>query len=152
MIEASSSNQEAPAQAAPHFLHMGFEAHRSPVGAYLLGFLATGVALVGVLRLDHLPLSVCLFKFLTGCPCPTCGTTRAFGRLFARDLGGAFRMNPLAVVSAFGVGVWGFADLAGLPWRRALVLTPSPSAARIARWGALVAVLVNWGFLIASGR
>ncbi len=107
---------------------------------------------MGLLHLDRLPISVCALKFTTGCPCPTCGTTRAFGRLFARDWAGALAMNPLAICAAALIGLWGLADLALLPLGRALSVSLSPGSARLCRWLALTLILANWVYLIAVGR
>jgi drug/metabolite transporter (DMT)-like permease len=38
---------------------------------------------------------MCLFKLLTGMPCPGCGMTRAYLHLFKGDLAGAFYFHPL---------------------------------------------------------
>ena len=72
---------------------------RLPLGAVFGTIGALGAAAVGLLGLDRLPFSVCLFKALTGLPCPTCGSTRALGRLVHFDLAGALAMNPLATVA-----------------------------------------------------
>lgn len=126
-------------------------------GALPLGLIfgATGLAAataVRVLQLDHLGFSICVFKALTGCPCLTCGTTRAVGRLAMGDLGGALSMNPLAAAAGLAVVPWAFADLVLLPRGQALELTLSPRAGRVARWATVVALLANWAFLIAAGR
>jgi len=130
---------------------------RAAVGGLPLGlvFGAIGVAAavaVRVLHLDRLGFSFCVFKALTGCPCVTCGTTRALARLAAGDWLGALAMNPLAAVAAFTLVPWVLADLVLLPKGRALDLTLSPAAARLARWGTLVALVANWAYLIAAGR
>jgi hypothetical protein len=123
-----------------------------PWGTVFLGAGVLGVAAVGLLHLDHLPFSTCFFKLLTGLPCPTCGTTRALGRLFALDVAGAFAMNPLATLGAIALLAWGLTDLALLPARKALAIEVSDPVARVLRVAALVAVVLNWVFLIASGR
>ncbi len=87
-----------------------------------------GIA-VALLHLDRLPVVVCVFKGLTGLPCPTCGSTRALGRLFAFDLAGALAMNPLATLGAALVAVWALVDLVLLPRRRALSLEVDPRLA-----------------------
>lgn len=46
---------------------------------------------------------LCLFKRLTGVPCPTCGFTRGMFRLAAGDVAGAFAMNPLLFVFLLAV-------------------------------------------------
>ena len=38
---------------------------------------------------------MCLFKFITGLPCPGCGMTRAYLHLFTGDIKGAFYYHPL---------------------------------------------------------
>ncbi|PYQ41994.1 MAG: DUF2752 domain-containing protein, partial [Acidobacteria bacterium] len=68
----------------------------TPLGAI---FLACGVvmaAAVGLLHLDHLSVTLCAFKAVTGLPCMACGTTRALARLYHLDLPGAVTMNPLS--------------------------------------------------------
>jgi uncharacterized protein DUF2752 len=123
-----------------------------PLGAVLaaIGILA-GLA-VGWLHLDHLPFSICVFKALTGWPCPTCGATRALGLLFRGDVPGAFRMSPLATLGAAGLLLWGLADLALLPRGRAFALELSPRLGPPARAAAVLILLGNWAYLIATGR
>jgi hypothetical protein len=59
------------------------------------------VALVAValasLHLRHRPATLCLFRELTGLPCPFCGGTTAAVRLGHARLGGALQASPLAV-------------------------------------------------------
>jgi hypothetical protein len=126
-------------------------------GATPLGviFLACGVvvaAAVGLLHLDHLPVTFCAFKAVTGVPCMGCGTTRAFARLFHLDLPGAVSMNPLSAAIALGLIPWGMADLALLPRGRALELEVSPRLAPLVRVTAVSLVFANWAYLIVAGR
>ena len=123
-----------------------------PLGALAACATGAGIVAVGLLHLDRLPISVCALKFATGCPCPTCGTTRVLGRLFAGDVVGAMTMNPLAALAVFLVALWGLADLVLLPWGRALSVSLSAGSARLARWCAVALVLSNWIYLIAAGR
>jgi hypothetical protein len=109
-------------------------------------------AAVWLLHLDRIPLTFCLFKAFTGLPCPTCGSTRALGRLFALDLGGALRMNPFTTVVAVVVAGWALADLALLPRRRALGVDISPRLGFALRVVALVLFVANWVYLVAAGR
>jgi hypothetical protein len=127
-------------------------AGRTPLGAVYAAAAGVAVVAAGVLRLDHLPWSLCYFKALTGYPCPTCGTTRAFARLFWRDFPGALAMNPLATVGILLLALWGVADLALLSRGRALNLELSSSAGRLARFLAVAALLLNWAYLVAAGR
>jgi hypothetical protein len=117
------------------------------VGAGLLGM---GV-LVALFHLDHLPITFCTFKRLTGHPCMTCGSTRALGRLIVGDVPGALRVNPLSTVAMLGLVAFVPVDLALLARGRSLVLDTSP---RERRWlfvvGGLL-LLVNWAYLIATG-
>ena len=123
-----------------------------PLGAIFLAIGVLGAAAVAVLHLDRLPILVCLFRAATGIPCLTCGATRAAALLATGNLSGAFAMNPLATAGALALVPWGLADLVLLPRGRALAVELAPSAAWAARRLAVAAVLVNWGYLVATGR
>ena len=126
---------------------------RSLRSAAILAGIATLAAIaVGLLRLDSLPFTVCFFKFATGFPCATCGTTRALGRLFHGDLAGAFGMNPLAAAGAMALLPWAAADLLLMARGKALGVELGPAAARAARVAVVAAVIVNWAYLVAAGR
>ena len=68
--------------------------------------LVLGVAGGVLLLLDSTGIG-CMFRYLTGIPCPACGTTRSLLSLVAFDWGGYFRFNPMAlpVASAVLLGV-----------------------------------------------
>ena len=123
-----------------------------PLGAIIGGIGLLAAAAVWGLRLDRIPLTLCVFKGLTGLPCPTCGSTRALGRLFALDFAGALAMNPFTTLVAVLVAGWAVADLALLPRRRALDLQVPKRLGFGLRVGALVLFLANWVYLIAAGR
>lgn len=120
-----------------------------------LGFLwgAVSLALIALSPLasrvaPHLP--GCLFKFVTGVPCPGCGSTRATLALTSLDLGGALAWNPLFTVGAIGLVAGGFVALGlalagrGVPELRA---TPVPL-----RVGLALAVVGNWAWVVARGN
>lgn len=123
-----------------------------PLGAILAGIVALATAVVGLVRLDHLPFTACTFKALTGWACLSCGATRALGRLFALDLAGAMAMNPLVTLGALSLVPWALADLALLPRGRTLALELAPGVARAARVAFVAAVAVNWAYLLVAGR
>lgn len=49
---------------------------------------------------------LCLFRNLTGLPCPFCGTTRSIGSILQGDLGMALGFNPLGFLVIFGALVF----------------------------------------------
>jgi hypothetical protein len=105
-----------------------------------------------MLGLDRLPFSVCLFKALTGLPCPTCGSTRAVGRLVHLDVPGALAMNPLATIGMAVLAAWALCDLGLLARGRALDLELGRPLGRVVRVLAVSALLANWLYLLAAGR
>jgi hypothetical protein len=113
---------------------------------------AFAALLVGLLHLDRLPIALCYVKAFTGLPCPTCGSTRALGRLAELDAAGAFAMNPLTSLAALALVAWALGDLALLPRRRALGVEIAPRTATLLRVAVVVAVALNWAYLLAAGR
>jgi hypothetical protein len=132
---------------------VGIAARRDalPLGAIFLAIAVAALMAAAVLPLDRLPFAACTFKALTGWPCLTCGSTRAFARLAAGDLPGALAMNPLATAGALALVPWGMADLALLARGRALSIELGPSAWRALRFALPLAALLNWAYLVAAG-
>ena len=124
----------------------------APLGAIFGGIGVMAAVAVGLLRLDRVPLTFCVVKSLSGLPCPTCGSTRAFARLFELDLAGALAMNPFTMLVAVVIAVWAVADVLLLPWHRALRVSLSPSLGRALRVAAFVAFFANWVYLLVVGR
>jgi len=95
-------------------------------------------------------LPACVFKTLTGIPCPTCGMTRATLALVNLDFMAALRVNPLAtgLVMAFVVGglVAGLAALLGRPLKE-----PRWDLRPTERLGFVVVVVANWAYLVSRG-
>jgi hypothetical protein len=123
-----------------------------PLGLIFGAIGAIGALAVGLLQLDRLKLPLCYFKAFTGLPCPTCGSTRVAGRLFDLDAAAAFAMNPLATLAAFAIAAWALGDLALLPRRRALGLELAPRAGAVLRVALVLAIALNWAYLLAAGR
>ena len=66
----------------------------------------------------------CLFRWLTGVPCPGCGSLRALRCLARADVAGALAFNPLTTVAALlllaAAAEWAARSLArrgGVPWQ-----------------------------------
>ncbi|HEY9006732.1 MAG TPA: DUF2752 domain-containing protein [Ohtaekwangia sp.] len=53
-----------------------------------------------VLMHDHATVTVCMFKNITGVPCPSCGITRSVLSLLQGDLYHAVMINPLGILAA----------------------------------------------------
>jgi hypothetical protein len=122
------------------------------LGAVLAVIGVTAGVAVGLLHLDRLPFTVCVFKAVTGWPCLTCGSTRALALLFARDVVGAFAMNPLATLLAAALLPWGVADGVLMLRGRALGIELSPWLGHVVRAAAVSLLLGQWAYLVAAGR
>lgn len=100
---------------------------------------------------DHAP-TFCVFRAVTGVPCPTCGSTRATLALASGQLNLAFRYNPL--ISA----AWLILPVALLGARVLKARSRSISVAT-RRWAVRGAVLVlavaglaNWIYVLGNLR
>ncbi|MEP7169551.1 MAG: DUF2752 domain-containing protein [Bacteroidota bacterium] len=51
--------------------------------------------------ISHSEKNICLFKAITGFPCPSCGSTRAAVALLHGDFSGSLWWNPLGVIGLF---------------------------------------------------
>lgn len=80
-----------------------------------------GLALLRTWHPGEGTLSICLFRNVTGIPCPGCGMTRAFALLARGDWRAALAMHPLAPLLAAELGLawlaWGWAAAGRLPAR-----------------------------------
>jgi hypothetical protein len=66
----------------------------------VLGWLAMVAAAQWLAWTLGQPMELCLFRRLTGLPCPTCGLTRGVLALFGGHASVAFAYNPLALCVA----------------------------------------------------
>ena len=111
-------------------------------------------AAVSALALKPLWLAVtpflrpCVFRSLTGIPCPTCGTTRATAAFLDGHLMAAFAANPLASAAGllFVVGAPMATLWAILRWPVPTLPTPLPRWMRI---GGVLLLIVNWLYVIS---
>lgn len=71
------------------------------------------LAILWVVFSEDLPMPPCLFKTLTGYPCPGCGGTRAAYALLHGDLLRALLINPLScllIIFYMAMLVWALRD------------------------------------------
>jgi hypothetical protein len=97
-------------------------------------------------------LPPCVFKEIVGLPCLTCGATRSIVALSHRDIGLALALNPLVPVLVAGLMVLSLITFLGWVIKRRIVLTLSVRQKNVIRLLALLAIVVNWLYLIAVGR
>ena len=111
------------------------------------GAAALGALLLAPFTAQFAPsLPGCLFRELTGLPCPACGTAHAAMALAQLDVAGAIAFNPLATLSAVLFLAGGAAAAAAFFGGRALreprLSGPAP------RLAAALAVAANWAWLL----
>ena len=110
------------------------------------GVVALAAVLLAPLATRLAPLLPgCLFRGLTGLPCPTCGTAHAALALARLDLPAAIAFNPLATLGALvfllGGAAAAAASVAGRPLPEPRLSGPAP------RRAALLALAANWAWL-----
>ncbi len=100
-----------------------------------------------------LVLPPCLFHWLTGFPCPTCGTTRCVGTLLRGDVAAALRIQPMVCLLLVALALCLCYETAAMVWRwpRLRIADASRREKWAAAWVGLLAVLANWAYLVAAG-
>lgn len=91
------------------------------------------------------PVTTCMFRIVTGQPCPTCGTTRMVLALAHGEVLQAIRLNPFMFFLAVLSALWLLARSCGL-WQ--LTLRTSRHARVIALAVVVGLFLGNWVYLI----
>ncbi len=132
---------------------MRFEFKKRVKGQIEFGIIYGGIVLVALGAVLLLPvLSIapsCVFRTLTGLPCPTCGSTRSMVCLVHGDLSGALMMNPLTTLTLIAAVLFFlyslFTLVFGLP-RASLVLTKGEGNA--VRFGAVIILIAQWIYLL----
>jgi hypothetical protein len=117
------------------------------------GIIYGGIALVMLGAGWFLPvLSLapdCVFKGLTGIPCPTCGSTRSVVYLAHGDVLSALAMNPLTTVFLLASIGYFFASLVSvaldLP-RINFILADNEK--NVLRAGVVILLLAHWAYLV----
>jgi hypothetical protein len=91
------------------------------------------------------PICTCLFKRLTGFPCPTCGFTRGALCLLHGRIGQAWLYNPLL----FSVlGLFFGTTAVRIFFARRVRIHLTPTERRIAWLLAIALLAVNWAYII----
>jgi len=114
--------------------------------AIVLGWLGLVAASVALSQAKGFEISLCMFKKLTGLPCPTCGATRGCLSILHGHIIDGWLFNPM-LFTIFGL--WVASVALRLGFGRAVKFNLSRRQ-RIISWIAItVMVLVNWAYLIA---
>jgi len=119
----------------------------------LIGLLALTAA--ALLRVDELLAAAgyrCGFRTATGIPCPSCGATRAFVAAAHLHPGKAFRVNPLAAASFFGLAAYAPYALTTvvLRTRRLRISSVARREKYVILALAVLIALANWAYLILA--
>jgi Protein of unknown function (DUF2752) len=101
--------------------------------------------------------SVCLFKEVTGLPCPSCGTTRSLLLLAHGRLRDSFMMNPFGMMLALAlviIPLWIIADTISRSdsfYRRYVRMEHLLSHNKLLATCAVAIVALNWLWNITKG-
>jgi hypothetical protein len=121
------------------------------IPAWSIGVVATWLVLVGLAawlseaRGMHPP--TCMFRLVSGYPCPTCGSTRAGLAILRGDLATALAHNPLITSLPLLVAI-------ATVWRLGTGSIPTPNLH--SRSGLAVSILAaaalaaNWAYVLAT--
>lgn len=99
-------------------------------------------------QLPHLP---CIFKTITGYPCPTCGSTRIVTSLINLDILSALFWNPLLFFGGIAfIAWWGYGFYMLFSGKK-IQVTLTKKEGLFLRLGLLTLFILNWIYLVAAG-
>lgn len=122
--------------------------HEAVLGAMLICGIC---ALILTPSLPYISATPCIFKVITGFPCLTCGTARAFHCIGILDFQRAFRLNP-AVTLSITAGLVYFYYSAAVVFAGARVLKIKVSKGWMKKAPIAILLFANWVFLVVDGR
>jgi len=118
-----------------------------------LGFIYLLIGIIGFIfvRLnqnlfDTIP--PCMFRQITGIPCPTCGATHSGYYLSHFQFIQAFLANPFIFFLFIGLILWGANTLAGLAFKKNIQILLTIKESKLARIIMISSFPLNWIFLI----
>ena len=119
-----------------------------------------GYLWIGVNGMQHgnggIP-SPCIFKAVTGLPCPSCGTTRSVVQLSRGNIANALHANPLGFLTGTGLiflPVWLLTDRIRRTSTFVSAWHKAEGILSQKRWitaALIMLVMANWGWTIAKG-
>jgi hypothetical protein len=118
-----------------------------PLWAVGVAALWAGVMGVGVwlAQTQEREIILCVFKRLTGLPCPTCGSSRSVIHLFNGRVLEAFQMQPFMFIA----GIMVIASLLlRVAFARRINFGLTARQRRLAGWGVIGLLLANWIYVI----
>lgn len=113
---------------------------------------SAGVFFVYILYLfNRLPYLPCVFKVITGYPCPTCGSTRIVSSLIELDILSAFHWNPLLFLGGIIFITWVFYGLYMFFSGEKIKVTLTKKEGLFLRLGLITSFIFNWIYLAIAG-
>ena len=96
-------------------------------------------------RLPHFP---CVFKAMTGLPCPTCGSTRIVTSLLDLDILAALHWNPLVFLGGIAFFTWVVYGFYMLASGKKIRVRLSNKESLYLKLGLVLLFLLNWIYLV----
>lgn len=100
--------------------------------------------------------SICVFKQISGLPCPSCGTTRSIIYLLEGNFSEGLKVNPLGFISLLFLVVFPFWIMYDFSFRRSSFYQfyqQIENFLKQPKWAvpAIFLVVLNWGWNILKG-
>ena len=110
----------------------------------------TGVIFSLVIKDLNRFIPPCMFRILTGIPCPACGGTRTGIYLSHLQFLKAFKMNPLFCLIFISLALWGINTLVGMFLGNNMTIMLSKKEKQILKWIVILVLPLNWLYLILA--